>query len=341
MDVGRSGFLCFGTATVDFCKTISEYPECEGLAVIDHSYQSTGGPGLNMAFDLKNLDSTLSVEFIGAIGKDSNGEFILNQCKTKGIDTSRLQISENVPTAYTDAMIESTGGKRTFFYYPGTNDRLVANSIDLSDSHIKILHAGAPTAHKALDQLNSSGKSHWFSFLENAQENGIHTNLEAISSNKDMLQKQFLHLLPVLDSLIINEIEAAWLCDLEPVHEKIGIPTNWVNIEKLGSKLLSLGVNKMVVIHSPNGVVASTKDGTLIQPSISMPRELVKNTTGAGDAVAAGILYGVHENWNLEKSLIAGVCSAAACITSEHTSDGIQPIDQTLTLANEYGFLKI
>ena len=34
------------------------------------------------------------------------------------------------------------------------------------------------------------------------------------------------------------------------------------------------------------------------------------------DAFYAGVLYGVHENWSLEKSLLTGTCAATACSRS-------------------------
>ncbi len=89
------------------------------------------------------------------------------------------------------------------------------------------------------------------------------------------------------------------------------------------------------------GVKGGLYDQVIIQPSINLPSELVVNTTGAGDAVAAGILYGVHQGWDLESSARLGICAAATCIMDTHTSDGIKSVNETLNIVESYEFRKI
>jgi sugar/nucleoside kinase (ribokinase family) len=61
----RSGVLSIGTITVDYAKKIDHLPELEALVIIDEVSSSTGGPGLNIAFDIKQLDPQLRIEAIG------------------------------------------------------------------------------------------------------------------------------------------------------------------------------------------------------------------------------------------------------------------------------------
>jgi len=75
----RRGVLCVGTITVDYAKKIDHIPALETLVMIDEISKSTGGPGLNLAFDLKLLDSSLPVEAIGPIGADSDGQYVIDQ----------------------------------------------------------------------------------------------------------------------------------------------------------------------------------------------------------------------------------------------------------------------
>ena len=62
------------------------------------------------------------------------------------------------------------------------------------------------------------------------------------------------------------------------------------------------------------------------------------STTGAGDAFASGVIYGLHEGWTVEACLRLGAAASAACIQDAHTSDGIRPVSECLALADESGY---
>jgi pseudouridine kinase len=96
----KRGVLCIGTTTVDYTKKIDHLPELEALVVIDEMSQSTGGPGLNIAFNLRQLDRNLPVEAIVCIGQDSDGEYILEQTSQFGIGNSRMQRTKTKHTGY-------------------------------------------------------------------------------------------------------------------------------------------------------------------------------------------------------------------------------------------------
>jgi sugar/nucleoside kinase (ribokinase family) len=93
------------------------------------------------------------------------------------------------------------------------------------------------------------------------------------------------------------------------------------------------------VVHVPGGAVAAAPGGrTWRQGSVRLPREQVRSTTGAGDAFAAGVILGLHEGWPAERCLRLAVASAAACVRSPDTSDGIKPAGQCLAEADRAGY---
>ena len=103
--------------------------------------------------------------------------------------------------------------------------------------------------------------------------------------------------------------------------------------------LIKLGVKKFAVIHTPLGIVAADASGKVYrQGSVNVPKEIIVSTTGAGDAVTSGVMYGVFHDWDLAQSIKAGVSAAAMCIQNAHTSEGVKPIDQTLAEAEAMGF---
>ncbi len=173
----RSGVLSIGTITVDYAKKIDHLPELEALVTIDEVSSSTGGPGLNIAFDIKQLDPQLRIEAIGCLGQDANGKFIIDQSSKIGLINNRMQTSSNPQSGFTDAMILKSNGKRTFLFHVGSNNDLDFDVIDIDLHKPKILHLGAPGVHSKMDTVDANGESGWVRVLKRAKSLGIHTNL--------------------------------------------------------------------------------------------------------------------------------------------------------------------
>jgi sugar/nucleoside kinase (ribokinase family) len=94
-----------------------------------------------------------------------------------------------------------------------------------------------------------------------------------------------------------------------------------------------------VVIHAVEGSVAVGKDGSsLFQGSVRLPDGFSKGATGAGDAFAAGLIHGIHEEAPLAECLQMAVCAAAACLQDPSTSEGMQSLEKCLELGAKFGF---
>lgn len=55
----RAGVVCAGSVVVDVSKVIEAYPPLDHITTIEAVSQCTGGPGLNMAIDLRKLGARL------------------------------------------------------------------------------------------------------------------------------------------------------------------------------------------------------------------------------------------------------------------------------------------
>jgi sugar/nucleoside kinase (ribokinase family) len=333
------GILCVGTITVDYAKKIDRLPALEELVIIDEVTFSNGGPGLNIAFDLRQLDSKLDVEAIGCIGGDSNGQYILDRTSEIGIANTRMQKSPNRLTCFTDAMTLNSNGRRTFFHHPGANDDLDLDVIDLESINPRILHVGAPGIHKKADSHKPGEPSQWVKILKRARELGIETNLEMVHLDPETEKDLVLPCLPYLSSIIVNESEAGSLVDMHAKVDGADAKVDWVLLENIVKELIKLGVSKLAVIHSPAGSVAADSTGkTWRQGSVKVPTSEIKGTTGAGDAFASGVVYGLHEGWDVQDCLKLGVATAAQNIKSFATAQDIKPFKETIAEADKYGY---
>ena len=79
--------------------------------------------------------------------------------------------------------------------------------------------------------------------------------------------------------------------------------------QRAARHVLENGAMDIVVVHCPVIAIAVTRDGKIFtKPSTQIPRELVAGANGAGDAFAAGMLYGVHEGWSVDDALTSCAC---------------------------------
>ena len=332
----RRGVICGGCWLVDHNKTVQDWPAEETLTTILAQETDGGGPAHNMAMDLARLDPSLPLWAMGALGRDREGELILGWCRERGIDASRFRVLDEVGTSYTDVMTDARTGKRTFFHYQGANAALTPEDFDFGDIPARILHLGSPGIHARMDAPWGEDANGWVTVLKQARAAGLHTNLEMISAAPDDLRRLTTPCLEHLDSLIINDFEAGALTGLELVTPS---GTSVDAAHKAAEALLDRAPLGLVVIHFPMGCVAASREGErLVLPSLNVPPAEIRSANGAGDAFAAGVLYGLHEAWPLEHSLRLGFAAAAAALRSVSTTNAVATKDECLALAETWGW---
>ncbi len=323
--MNRRGIICGGSIVVDVNKVIDRLPPPEELAVIESEAADTGGPGLNMAVDLARLGCGFPIRLVGLVGDDAHGRLVLETCAGLGIDTGGVGIQAGVPTSYTDVMIERASGRRTFFHFQGANAHLTPERFDFAGSTARIFHLGAPGVHARLDAPSPEGNG-FAAVLARASAAGLRTNLELVCVEPARIRALATPCLPHLDTIIINELEAAAVTgEADPATAALG--------------LLSRGVRELAVVHFPAGCVAVAADGRgWRQEAVRMPRAEIRSANGAGDAFAAGVMLGLHEGMPLERCLVQGVCVAAASLTSLSPSAGIRPLAECLAHGDHHGY---
>lgn len=332
----RSGILAGGNFIIDHVKVVDHYPEQEMLASILSESMSNGGGPYNVLKDLALMGAKFPLAAAGLLGDDEAARWILDDCSNHNIDTTRLRLTSQSPTSYTDAFTVRGTGKRTFFHQRGANALLRHEDFDFSKSRAKIFHFGYFLLLDALDRLDDTGRTGASRVLEAAREAGLKTSADAVSTENEKFPEIIRSSLPFLDYLFLNEIEAGRVTGLR-LRQSGEI--QWTVCEEAAQKLISQSVNEFAIIHFPEGTVAAHSSGKVCrQTSTALPESALRGASGAGDAFAAGVLYGLHEDWDIEKSLTLGVCASAACLGHPSTSEGVFPVEECLAIGEEYGF---
>lgn len=333
----RKGILAGGNWIIDQIKTIDSYPAQEELANIIEEYKSNGGSPYNLLKDLKRLKAPFPLEAIGVVGYDERGIFIINDCDNLSINTKQIIKTQQANTSYTDVMSLQSSGKRTFFHRRGANALLDDSHFNFSISNAKIFHLGYLLMLDKLDMVYGDGNTGAAKVLKRAKGHGFLTSADLVSIRTGCFKKVISPSLPYIDFLFINEIEAGMLTGIETVA-----PNGSICIKSCydaASLIIEMGILKWVFLHYEHGVIAmNRKKETIYQPGIFLPVEKINGTVGAGDAFAAGLLLGIHEDFEIKKCLELGVCAAATCLLSPTCSDGILPYEDCLSFAVEYGY---
>ena len=332
----RSGILAAGNWIVDHVKLIDTWPSEETLAIISRETQGMGGAPPNVLAGLARLGAKFPLSGAGIVGYDAAGDWILEQCAKLGIDTRLLTRTNEGPTSYTDVMNVEHTGRRTFFHQRGVNALLGPESIDLASCSARLFHLGYLLLLDRLDQPGKSKGTAAAELLDHASRLGFITSVDAVSEESDRYPRIVLPALPYVDLVFLNEFEAGHVFSTEiRVNREIDVNALLKTAQDLGAA----GVRQWVIIHFPEGVLAvSNQNKIIFQPSVRLPGEKIIGSTGAGDAIAAGILFGFHDDLPMERCLEIGVCAAAASLRHPSATEGMEAVDGCLRLGQEFGF---
>lgn len=334
--MARRGVVCGGSWCVDRNYIIDRWPEEESLAEILAEELQGGGSGTNMSVDLKKLGAPFPVEAIGLVGEDSDGRFLIDLCDRMAIDRAQLHISPHLATSVTEVMSVKATGRRTFFYRAGAHAVIGPDHFDFGRTNAAILHLGLPGVHKRLDAPFEGDPSGWVTVLKRARAAGLKTNIEMVSIAPERIAAIGRPLLAHLDLVVVNDVEAGAVAGMATILDGRTDADACVTAARA---ILERGIAELVIVHFPFGAVAAARDGAVVKkPSVRVPPEAVAGTNGAGDAFAAGIVFGIHEGWPLDRSLALAHASAAASLRSVTTNGAVEDWRECLRIADRWGW---
>ena len=301
----RNGIALAGSILVDKLNEISAYPASGELTKILSVSRAVGGLVPNTGIDIKRVDPTITVKAVGKIGRDSDGDFLVEALSKNGLDTSHL-VRGDLPTSFTDVMSVASE-QRTLFCYPGACSDFGFDDVDFDSLDVKMLHLGYFLLLDKID--NGDGKR----ILQKAQKMGIKTSIDLVSENSDRYSL-VADCLKYVDNLIINEHEAGMITGIEPKRE---------NLEEIARKLKQMGVKERVIIHMPELGVCLSDNGYFEIPSFKLPDGFIKGKTGAGDAFCAGALIGIYRDLDEISILTLANKSATASLSAPDAISGM------------------
>lgn len=250
--------------------------------------KKVGGAELNLAIGCARLG--LRAGWISRLGNDEFGKYIKTFARGEGIDVSEVKLMDDYPTSLNFKEIMEDGGVRTF-YYRDKSPTLSMTTKDLDEEYFqqaKILHitgvfaAVDPNNVEILNQAIKLAKKHG---LKISFDPNIRLRLWSKEEAKQVLSK----ILPHVDILLAGQ-------------EEMDIIMGESDPLRIIEQAKELGVSYVAIKQGADGAVGY-HDGKIVEASPVQASKVV-DTVGAGDGFNAGILYGLLQNWTLDKTLL-------------------------------------
>ncbi len=263
---------------MDFILKVPHFVELDGEMYIEEVKKIPGGSALNFA--IKTSLNGLNSGIIAKIGNDYHGEIILDELSKKNIETSRIEKIDN-STGMAFISVDGTG-KRSIYSFMGANEEL-----NLSKDDFEYINSAAIT--------HLSG-TYW----EVAYAAAKHSNTLSFAPGALLSTFGLDKLEPVLantDILFLNEKEVKILTGLE-LNKGVDI-------------LIENDIPLVVITLGDKGSILYSQKEIIKCPAKPIP---VLDTTGAGDAFAAGFISQWLKKQSLNSCLKFATSSAADCI---------------------------
>lgn len=305
----RPDVVCLGILVADvIARPVDALPTAGTLDLLDEIRLHGGGCALNTATVLSRFGLQASV--VGKVGTDAFGDFVLGLLADRGIDARGVLRDSTVPTSSTVVLVDAAG-ERTFLHLPGANGALRAD--ELQRGRIlasRALHVAGALVMPMLDGEPTAG------LLAEARVRGILTSLDTVWDASSRWER-VLPALPHLDVFTASLSEARAISG----EEEPASAAAW---------LRDRGVSRVAVKLGAEGCYAADER---LAEHVPAPQVAAVDGTGAGDAFAAGLLYGLLDGWPLDRAARLANAAGALATTAVGATEGICGLNETMQLA--------
>jgi len=330
----RKSIAFAGDILVDKVNVIDYFPQMGTLAHIVGCEQSVGGCVPCTAVNLAKIDRAIPISVWGCIGDDEGGRYVSAVLKQYNINTSPITVLSNSSTGFCEVMADLKGDK-TFFYSKGANSLFGPEHIDITQLQCNILHVGYLLLLDKFEEPDEVYGTKMARFLHNAQKKGIKVSVDIANKNKADWSRDVVSVLKYVNYFICNESQCCSCFNLKAKNPDGTL--NMFNIKSAMNKAIKVGVRDKVIVHTRDVSFCLSSGGEFTMvPSLDIPNEKIKNSTGAGDAFAAGCLYAINNNFTDKEILEFASCAGACNLFSENSIDGMKNKKQLSQMMKEY-----
>jgi pseudouridine kinase len=269
-------------------------PGTSNLGLVRHSI---GGVARNIAENLARLE--VETVLLTAVGDDSEGRRVLENCQTNGIDCSHVRVLEGARTGSYLALLKPDGDLDVAIgdfeiIEQVDSDYLREHETLLADADMVVIDA--TLSRSALATL-----------FELADEHNVRVCADPTTPT---LASKLCPYISQLHLIVPNAAETTALCGLPvPAHDR----ETAINAAR---HLVSMGAYIAVVTLADQGLAYADGGGGGF---IRAVHTHVVDATGAGDALTGAVIFGLLNDVPLDEAMRLGVTAASLTLQSPET----------------------
>jgi fructokinase len=262
--------VCLGELLIDFTSLDPGASLIETRGFEKHA----GGAPANVAVGISRLGG--SAAFLGMVGDDEFGRYLAKMLADRGVDIAGLRYSRVAHTTLAFVALREDG-EREFIFYRNPGADMLYSPADLDEAHIaqgRILH------HGSISLIGEPNRAATLRAIALARENG------ALISYDPNLR---MNLWPDPDAAHAGIDLGLSTADILKVSEEELVFITGQSDLEVGMRLLrERDIVAIVVTQGEAGCAYHWDDYT---GRVSARPRVAVDTTGAGDAFVAGLLY--------------------------------------------------
>ena len=273
----------FGAMNMDLLYRV-ERILTDGEAAVEEFRACPGGSAANTIYALAKLG--VRAGFVGAVGDDEAGRTLLEDFQSVGVDTSQIAIRKEARTGSALALTDREGN-RALYVLPGANSLLAEQDLDLEYlNQAKIIHLSS-----FVDDRQFELQKHILGNLSSQPEVSFAPGALYVAKGLEALAP----FLKRTDTLFLNREEAQKL-----TSEEFRAGADKCMERGCQIVVVTLGKGVNMESHARRAVCyIATPDRSHLVEAQQAPEPETEETTGAGDAFAAGFLYGILQGREL------------------------------------------
>ena len=298
-----------GSINVDTTYHVERFPQPgETISAISKS-SAPGGKGANQA--VAAARSGAKTYFVGKVGDDNEGKFMLEALKEEHVDTDCIVV-DKVHGTGTAMVTLDVNGQNHIMVYGGANQALLKEDLENTD---KVLDS----ADFLISQFETPQNVTAAAFKE-AKNHGVITFLNPAPAHEIDPE-----VLKYTDIIAPNETESAILTGIKLNGEDSMLKTAEYFADK--------GVDNLLITLGSRGVFYSTPNGHGLVPAFKVK---AVDTTAAGDTFVGAMASQLHTNLdNIEEALVYGQRASSLTVQKMGAMPSIPFGDQVEEALNE------
>ncbi|WP_240550205.1 5-dehydro-2-deoxygluconokinase [Candidatus Roseilinea sp. NK_OTU-006] len=300
-----------------------------------------GGSPTNVSVGARRLG--LRSVLLTAVGEDLVGDFILNFLKREGVET---QFIPRKPGHRTSAVLLGIEPPDRFplVYY---RDNCADMELTIDDVLAAPIAAAKVFQFAGTNLYKDPCRSATLFAAELARRSGVRVVLD-VDFRPDQWHdprafgvaiRSALHTVDIVIATD-DELNAAMLTDpaqMSLMHSQVSDARVRGDVESAIRAMMAMGVQAVVRKRGLQGSRVYLRDGSTIDAD-AFPVEVV-NILGAGDAFAAGFLYGYVHGWGWHRSARLANACGAILVTKHGCANFMPTLEEAMAFANSRGGL--